>query len=71
MSRWAAMRESVSRGEAFAREAWGELRRVHWFSWRETRTATAVVLLAVGIVATFLFLVDAVLSRLLRAFLGG
>jgi preprotein translocase SecE subunit len=70
VSRWGGWKESASQAEGFVREAWSELRRVHWLSWRETRTATAVVLLVVGLVATFLFLVDAVLSRMLRVFLG-
>ena len=69
-SRWQGLRESLSQATTFVREAWGELRRVHWPSWKETRTATFVVILVVSVVSVFLFLVDATLSRLLRTFLS-
>ncbi len=70
-NRWQGLKDALSQAKTFVREAWGELRRVHWPSWRETRTATGVVLVAVGLVATFFFFVDALLSRLLRTFLSG
>lgn len=69
-SRWQGFRESLSQAVTFVREAWGELRRVHWPSRRETRTATFVVIVVVGMVAIFLFFIDATLSRLLRTFLS-
>ena len=69
-SRWQGLRESLSQVATFVREAWGELRRVHWPSRKETRTATLVVILVVSVVSVFLFLVDATLSRLLRTFLS-
>lgn len=54
----------------FVQEAWAELRRVQWPTRKEIRAATLVVLLLVSIVASFLFIVDTVLSWLLRIFLG-
>lgn len=69
-NRWQGLRESFSQAATFVREAWGELRRVHWPSRREARTATFVVILVVSFVSVFLFVVDATLSRLLRAFLS-
>lgn len=55
---------------AFVQEAWAELRRVQWPTRDEIRAATIVVILLVGVVSIFLFSVDAILSWLLRAFLG-
>ncbi len=69
-SRWQGLRESLSQAVIFVQEAWGELRRVHWPSQKETRTATFVVIVAVGVVTVFLFFIDATLSRLLRTFLS-
>jgi preprotein translocase subunit SecE len=69
-SRWQGLRESLSQAVTFVQEAWGELRRVHWPSRRETRTATFVVIVVVGVVTVFLFFIDATLSRLLRTFLS-
>ena len=69
-NRWQGFRESLSQAMTFVREAWGELRRVHWPSQKEVRTATFVVILMVSLVTVFLFLVDATLSRLLQTFLG-
>jgi preprotein translocase subunit SecE len=64
------VKEGVDTARTFLREAWAELRRVLWPTPKEVRAATVVVIVLVGIVALFLFSVDAILSWLLRSFLG-
>ena len=64
------LRAGFDTARTFLQEAWSELRKVQWPSQKEVRAATLVVLILVGIVALFLFLVDAVLSWLLQISLG-
>ena len=64
------LKEGLGTARLFLQEAWAELRRVQWPSQKEVRAATAVVIVLVGIIALFLFLVDAALSWLLRVFIG-
>lgn len=64
------IKERFDTVRAFVQEAWSELRRVQWPSLKEVQAATLVVILLVGIVALFLFVVDTILSWFLRSFLG-
>jgi preprotein translocase subunit SecE len=64
------IKDGFDTARAFVQEAWAELRRVQWPTRNEIRAATIVVILLVGTVSIFLFLVDTVLSWLLHAFLG-
>jgi preprotein translocase subunit SecE len=64
------IKDGFETARMFLQEAWVELRKVQWPTQNEIRAATFVVLLLVGTVALFLFLVDAVLSWVLHAFLG-
>jgi preprotein translocase subunit SecE len=50
----------------FFKEAWQELKRVHWPSRKETYAATSVVLIVVLIIALFLALVDFGLTRAIQ-----
>ncbi len=52
----------VRRLTDFVREAWQELKRVHWPTRRETYGATGVVVLVVIFFAIYLGLVDILLS---------
>lgn len=65
-----AIREGFDTAKTFLQEAWAELNRIQWPAQKEIQAATWVVLLLVGIIALFLFLVDTALSWLLRIFLG-
>jgi preprotein translocase subunit SecE len=64
------IKEGFETARMFLQEAWVELRKVQWPTQNEIRAATFVVILLVGIVALFLFLVDAALSGILHSFLG-
>jgi preprotein translocase SecE subunit len=63
------VKEGFDTARTFLQEAWAELRRVQWPAQKEVRAATLVVILLVGTVALFLFVVDATLSWFLQAFL--
>ena len=54
----------------YLREVVYELRKVVWPSRKETMGSTAVVLVIVGLSASFLGIVDFVLSRLVRFLVG-
>ena len=54
----------------YLREVSFELRKVVWPSRKETMGSTAVVLVIVGLSASFLGVVDFVLSRLVRFLVG-
>ncbi len=54
----------------FFKEAWHELKRVHWPTRRETYAATSVVLILVLIIALYLALVDFGLTRAVQALLS-
>ena len=55
---------------SYLREVVYELRKVVWPSRKETMGSTAVVLVIVGLCATFLGVVDFILSRLVRLLVG-
>lgn len=54
----------------YLREVGYELRKVVWPSRKETIGSTAVVLVIVGLSATYLGIIDFFLSRLMRLFIG-
>jgi preprotein translocase subunit SecE len=54
----------------FIKEAWQELKKVHWPSQKETYAATLVVLIVVLIFALFLALVDFGLTRAIQAIIS-
>lgn len=54
----------------YLREVIYELRKVVWPSRKETLGSTAIVLVIVGLAASFLGIVDFVLSRLVRLLIG-
>ena len=60
----------VDQSVTFLQEVWIELKKVHWPSWTETRAATLVVILVVFILATFLGIVDLVLSQIVQRLLA-
>lgn len=51
----------------FFKEAWQELKKVHWPSRKETYAATSVVIIVVLIIGLFLALVDFGLTRAIQA----
>ncbi len=53
----------------FLREVKTELKKVTWPSRKDTLSGTAIVLVAVFIIATFLGIVDSGLSNLIKMFL--
>jgi len=55
-------KQPLVRSQAFLEECWGELKRVHWATWDETRAATLAVILGVIVVGVYLGLIDSVLS---------
>jgi preprotein translocase subunit SecE len=64
------LKEGFDTARTFLQEAWAEVRRVQWPAQKEVRAATIVVIILVSAVAVFLFLVDALLSWFLQAFIG-
>ena len=53
-----------TRLKTFFSDVRSELKRTSWPSWIEVRGTTTVVIVTVFVFALFLFLVDAVLSRM-------
>ena len=71
MGEWVQrVQESLRRFFEFFKEAWQELKKVHWPSRKEVYAATAVVLIVIMIIASFLAAVDLVLTRGIQAILG-
>ncbi len=62
-------KDQFERAKQFLREVKTELKKVTWPSRRDTLAGTAVVLVAVFIIALFLGIVDSGLSSLVRALL--
>jgi preprotein translocase subunit SecE len=60
----------LERARQYLREVVYELRRVVWPSRKETLGSTSVVLVIVILCGIFLGVVDAILSRLIRLFVG-
>jgi preprotein translocase subunit SecE len=64
------IKEKFDQAKQFLQEVYGELRKVVWPSWRETRAATIVVLVLVALVSVFLGLVDFTLSQIVERLLS-
>ena len=59
--------ESVRQGADFFKEAWQELKKVHWPSRKETYAATLVVIVVVVLISIFLAVVDLGLTKAIQA----
>ena len=59
-----------NRIQRFIRETGGELRRVSWPTWPESRRLTAIVVVVLVIMSLFLWLVDISAERLLTLLVG-
>jgi preprotein translocase subunit SecE len=64
-----SIRSQYEGAKQFLREVRTELKKVTWPSRKDTLSGTAVVLVAVFIIALFLGVVDSGLSNLIKAFL--
>jgi preprotein translocase subunit SecE len=64
-----AIREKYEGAKQFLREVKTELKKVTWPSRKDTLSGTAVVLVAVFIIAMFLGIVDSGLSNLIKQLL--
>ena len=64
-----SIKEKFDKAKQFLREVRTELKKVTWPSRRDALTGTAVVLVAVFIIALFLGIVDSGLSSLIRELL--
>ena len=58
-------------GRRFIAECWAELKKVDWPGQRQVMTGTVVVLIACGIVGTYLYLADLVFQPLVQRILLG
>ena len=56
--------------QRFIRETLGELRRVTWPTWLEARNLTIVVIIVLVVMATFLYLIDSVATKILSLVIG-
>ena len=71
MGEWIQKFQDIIRHSVeFFREAWQELKKVHWPSRKETYAATLVVLIVVLIIALFLALVDFGLTRVIQVIIS-
>ena len=64
-----SFREKFESAKQFLREVKTELKKVTWPSRKDTLSGTAVVLVAVFIIALFLGIVDSGLSNVIKALL--
>jgi len=64
-----AIHSKIEAAKQFLREVKQELKKVTWPSRKDTLSGTAVVLVAVFVIAIFLGIVDSGLSNLVRQFL--
>ena len=58
------------RSVQFVKEAWQELKKVHWPTRKETYQATMVVIVVVAVVAIYVGLVDFALSFAMQYLMG-
>jgi preprotein translocase subunit SecE len=71
MGEWIQKVQDIFRDSIeFIKEAWQELKKVHWPSQKETYAATSVVVIVVLIFALFLALVDFGLTRAIQAIIS-
>ena len=61
------VRDTLWHSVEFFKEAWQELKKVHWPSRRETYAATLVVVIVVLIIGFFLAVIDFGLTRAIQA----
>jgi len=61
------IQDILQRAIEFFKEAWQELKKVHWPSRKETYAATAVVIIVVVIMVFYLAVVDYALTRMIQA----
>ncbi len=66
----ASLAQRAGRITRFFKEVRGELRKVTWPSRRETVLYTSVVVVTVILVAALVWIIDGVLSQLLRLIIG-
>ena len=66
----ATIKEKFDQAVQFLQEVYGELRKVVWPNWKETRAATIVVLVLVALISAFLGLVDFTLSQVVERLLA-
>lgn len=64
------LKESIRGGVQFFKEAWQELKKVHWPSRKETYAATVVVIIVVILAALLLAVVDYGLTWAIQQLLG-
>lgn len=62
-------RERFQRFQQFFQESWGEVKKVSWPSRKDAIASTVAVIVSVLLIATFLGLVDLVLSKVVRGVL--
>ena len=68
MAEWMEkVQESVRQVTEFFKEAWQELKKVHWPSRKETYAATLVVIVVVVLISIFLAVVDLGLTKAIQA----
>jgi preprotein translocase subunit SecE len=68
MGDWAQkVTDTVRHSVEFFKDAWQELRKVHWPSRKETYVATLVVIVVVLLIGVFLAVVDFGLTRAIQA----
>ena len=61
------VRDTLGHLVEFFKEAWQELKKVHWPTQKETYAATLVVVIVVLIIGIFLALIDFGLTRAIQA----
>jgi preprotein translocase subunit SecE len=64
------LQDGVRNGTEFVREAWLELKKVHWPSRKETYAATLVVIVVVLLISAYLAMVDLALTKAIQAIIG-
>ena len=68
MDEWISkLKGSALASVEFFKEAWQELKKVHWPTQKETYAATVVVIIVVLILGLFLAVVDFGLTRAIQA----
>lgn len=61
------IQDGLRRSVEFFKEAWQELKKVHWPSRKETYAATLVVVVVVLVISLFLAIVDLGLTKAIQA----
>lgn len=68
MDKWIVNLKDTARNAAeFFKEAWQELKKVHWPTQKETYAATVVVIIVVLLLGLYLALIDFALTRAIQA----